>query len=233
MKKAQVLLVLVLVIVSTGTAQLTSDTTTIGVQLKENGDAEWSFLREIPLENEVESAAFREYKKEYKRQEDEKFQKFKMEIETLIDEISLDREMRVTNFNVSFSTEENKGYIIYSFLWTNFARVENGKLLVGDVFEGGYYLSENETLKITIPEGYTIASVQPDPTTMTDDAVSWEGKLNFNDGNPQLVLEKTDAESIVDETAVKETPRHNEKYLYLGFGIVILLVVIIFVVLLK
>lgn len=44
------------------------------------------------------------------------------------------------------------GVIDYSFTWVNFAKVEDRTVTIGDVFEGGFYLYENDVLVIVYPQ---------------------------------------------------------------------------------
>ncbi len=207
----------------------TSPLTAITIELGENGDAQWTFLREILFKTQEDAMVFKEYVNNYYQEEDETFQKFKAEIKKLVDEISIDREMSVTEFKVSFKTDEDRGYIVYDFLWKNFAKLENNKIIVGDVFEGGYYLSEDEKLEIIFPKGYKIIYIEPKADILDDSKVSWKGKMNFGDKNPKIVLERMEPQV---ENKVNLT---DKQYLYIGglAGVILLLVIIILVMMKK
>jgi hypothetical protein len=102
------------------------------------------------------------------------------------------RSMSVKNFDLKTSiigVNRDVGIVEYSFLWTSFAKVENRRMILGDVFEGGFYLYENDTLAVTYPQEFYVKSVSPTPDVNSTFQFVWKGSFDFEQGQPSLVLE--------------------------------------------
>jgi len=80
------------------------------------------------------------------------------------------------------------GVVNYTFSWTNFARADQN-INVGDVFVGGLYLSNDNTLIIQYPHGYIVEQVTPQPDQSRDEMI-WYGLRSFNAGEPMIILSK-------------------------------------------
>ncbi len=64
---------------------------------------------------------------------------------------------------------------------------EGDRVVVGDVFDGGFFIGEDDALAVVAPTGYGIASVDPAPDESSADAVEWSGREDFSDGRPHVV----------------------------------------------
>jgi hypothetical protein len=78
------------------------------------------------------------------------------------------------------------GVVTYEFRWDGFAASDDQALVVGDVFGGQFYLTENDTLAVAGPDGYRVAAVDPQPAERTDGVVRWFGRRGFPDATPAV-----------------------------------------------
>jgi uncharacterized membrane protein len=80
------------------------------------------------------------------------------------------------------------GVVHYTFTWTDFAKIDEN-INVGDVFVGGLYLSNDNTLIIQYPHDFTVEEVIPQPDQNRDELI-WYGIRSFSVGEPQIILAK-------------------------------------------
>ncbi|GBC71724.1 hypothetical protein HRbin02_01512 [Candidatus Calditenuaceae archaeon HR02] len=105
----------------------------------------------------------------------------------------LGRSMSIEGFSIDVETVETvsgkMGLIRIEFTWKGFTKTTpSGAIDLGDVFIGGFYLSEGETLRIKIPAGFEVAEARPAPTDKGADYLEWRGRMVFTDGEPRLLL---------------------------------------------
>ncbi|MEM0481919.1 MAG: MarR family transcriptional regulator [Nitrososphaerota archaeon] len=111
----------------------------------------------------------------------------------------LGRSMSIEGFSVEVETVETvggkMGLIKIEFTWRGFGKITpTGVIELGDVFIGGFYLSEGETLRIKIPAGFEVEEVRPAPDGRGPDYVEWRGRMVFTDGEPRLVIRPATAQ---------------------------------------
>ncbi len=82
------------------------------------------------------------------------------------------------------------GVVHYSFKWTNFAKISDSNINIGDTFVGGLYLSKDNSLIIQYPSGYTVEQIAPQPDQVRDGLV-WYGLRSFGAGEPRIILART------------------------------------------
>ena len=102
------------------------------------------------------------------------------------------REMEAGSFAASTSIQtipRRWGVVTFAFRWDGFAPTERERLVVGDVFEGGLFIAEGDSLEVRAPAGYRIASSDPAPDESTASVATWEGREDFADRRPRVVLE--------------------------------------------
>ncbi|WP_435096378.1 helix-turn-helix transcriptional regulator [Halarchaeum sp. P4] len=164
-----------------------------------NGSATWTFQYRTHLANQTERERFREYARTFERNETQFVRQFRSNARSLVAdaENATGREMTATNFERSASTRglsDDLGVVELSFTWTNFARSQGARLVVGDLFEGGLYLGPNQRLVVTADPALSFASVSPTPNATSDpsltasDSVTWLGPREFTDEHPRVVL---------------------------------------------
>jgi hypothetical protein len=99
--------------------------------------------------------------------------------------------MRATRFDASTRVQEvprRWGIVTYEFTWTNFAARRDGRLAVGDVFRGGFFIAANDTLRIEAPDDHEIIRADPAPDDRADRAVTWVGRVDFADERPRVAF---------------------------------------------
>ena len=124
------------------------------------------------------------------------------------------REMEASDFSVETSIQEvprRWGVVTYRFTWTGFARVEGDRLVVGDVFDAGFFLAEDDVLEVVAPDGYRITDIAPTPASQAQGTVGWVGREDFADGRPTVTVAPerggttTAATGAADDTNVPGT----------------------------
>lgn len=81
------------------------------------------------------------------------------------------REMAVTDSDVSVETDGDTGLVTLSVTWDGLAAVEDDRLVVTEPFASGFATDRPVTL--TVPDGYEVTAVSPEPTDSEDGAVTW------------------------------------------------------------
>lgn len=172
-------------------ASSSTHVTVYQVLLFPDGSAEWTIEHRFPLSTPEEAEAFEEVSSGLENLTIE----YRATMESLVAEASLTlaRPMKIEDFKVEAeivkSVSGEMGLIEVAFVWRGFGRVaESGYLEVGDVFVGGFYLSDGETFRVTVPKGFEISEVKPAPDGVGTDYAEWRGRIVFPDGEPRIVL---------------------------------------------
>lgn len=192
-------LLVILIPVPPAGAQLnssgTSDATVYSIHVQENGDSTWTVELRRQLDDQQEVEAFRELKSEFEAGNVSIFSGLEESIRPLVSEASNEtgRSMSVDGFNREVVIEQTvtgrTGITRVTFNWTNFARFEDGNLMVGDVFVGsGLVIGENQRLIITYDEDLTLENVVPEPDVRGDNRLEWRGQRFFDAQRPSLTL---------------------------------------------
>lgn len=185
------------------------------IQLDSNGSAVWEVRFVTRLDSQSEVDSYESFQATFRNETDRFLSSYRDRIVPVVDraENETDREMAATGFTARTTVEDSVvdarfGVVAYEFRWGNFARVEGDRLIVGDVFAGGFFLGSNQTLRIEAPATYRIASTDPAPDVTTDRLVRYGGTREFDDGRPRVVAEpvETAATTTATETA-RETTR--------------------------
>lgn len=165
---------------------------TYTINIKEDGSALWDVEYRTPLNSKGDFDSFENYSKQL---ESVYLKEFKELMQKSVSEAAnaTSRKMTAEGFEgdarVQSSPTGAYGVVRYSFVWTNFAKVELDKINAGDVFAGGLYLSKDNTLIIRYPQDYNADKVTPRPDAIRDEFV-WYGLRSFNAGEPEIVLSK-------------------------------------------
>lgn len=112
---------------------------------------------------------------------------------------SVGRNMSIGHVIGTYERTETYGIITYQFDWIGFAKVEDKKIEIGDVFNGQFInLNEDALLIVQYPEGYTFSEVKPQPigVSISDRALSWKGPVNFGYHEPTVVLVETEGQGV-------------------------------------
>jgi hypothetical protein len=110
------------------------------------------------------------------------------------------REMTIQNVSVEASQQQlpqEYGVLTYTFVWTNFAVVDDGSITAGDAL-AGFFLDTETTLQLSWPAGYGVETVQPDPDDLRTESrvAAWNGPVEFGANEPRIVV----AEAATNET---------------------------------
>jgi len=205
---------------SEGLASLTqefeADRVDFEIVVYENGSATWVFRYKQDLDSEEERQDFEAYAEEFETNETELYTTFQAGAERLTTNGSevTGREMSAETFQREARTEgldpaqATRGVVEMSFRWDGFARVDDdGRVVMGDVFEGGLYITADQQLVVRTGPTLGFVDVQPDDGEFNEGSmarsttVTWEGAPDgreFNPGRPRVVF--ADADSAPTET---------------------------------
>lgn len=171
------------------------------VEVYENGSARWTQRYNQPLSNATEVQQFRAYAERFNSEETSLYTDFKERASELTDKgaNATGREMRARTFTRTAevtSRPSATGVVEMSFLWTNFAATEDGRVVLGDAFESGLYLSPEMSLEVRAGPGLEAQwdDVEPEPDASTNgsanesDSLTWFGETQFASGQPRIVF---------------------------------------------
>jgi DNA-binding MarR family transcriptional regulator len=185
-----VLLVLLLSVPS-GAADIPASATTYTVTVLEDGSALWQIEYRTLLATESDLAAFNNYTRDlpsvYLPQVQDLMQRSAAQAS-----VAATRPMAVSTVAgsavIQTSPTGRYGVVMYSFGWSGFAEPD-GTLAVGDAFAGGLYLARDSTLILRYPSGWTVTGAEPAPDDQRD-GLAWYGLRTFSPGEPRVTLEK-------------------------------------------
>ncbi len=170
--------------------------TTYTIDIVEDGSATWVIEDRIGLTTQSGEAAFKEYVSALESNQSE-LEYFSNKINAIVSEAeaSTGRGMAARNFNISFDVNDmptgRYGVITYQFKWIGFATTEDKRIMAGDAFAGGLYLSKDNALIISYPSEYKVDAVSPEPNIVRDNELIWYGLRDFSSGEPSVVLRST------------------------------------------
>ncbi|XGI83646.1 DUF4897 domain-containing protein [Halorutilales archaeon Cl-col2-1] len=175
------------------TTQPDTDNTVTRLDVREDGSARWTVQIRTRLDTEETSDEYRAFKSRFRNDTSLYLGTFRSRMTRVVSDASntTRREMRATNFTASATVQEvprRWGVVTYRFTWGNFASTENDPVVVGDVFEGGFFLAQNDSLQMEPPEGYEAVTVEPEPDSRDGDRLVWRGRHDFSDGRPRVVF---------------------------------------------
>ena len=171
---------------------------TYTINIQENGSAIWDVEYRTLLSTKEDFDSFENYSVKinsvYLVEFEELMQRSAQEAA-----VATARTMVARDFNgeaIIQSTPTGKyGVVHYTFTWTNFAKTDQN-INVGDAFVGGLYLSNDNTLIIQYPKGYTVEQVTPQPDQSRDEMI-WYGLRSFGVGEPRIILVKPSFTSTI------------------------------------
>ena len=179
------------------------DETTFEITVHDNGSATWTIRHEKRFDSENESEerdAFENFSEDFESEEGDLYQRFVNSSRAMVASGAeqTDREMEATNFRRSAGVEDQwggtRGIVEMSFTWEGFARVDDGTVVVGDVFED-LYIAENQAIEIEAGDGLTFDRIEPEDDARyggdsleETNSVRWSGEQQFLDGQPGAVF---------------------------------------------
>lgn len=191
------------------------DLVNLNVEIHEDGDATWKIEYLVRLRTENETQAFEDLMADVEENESAFLDRFESRMATTVSDAAeaTGRNMSAQDFAISaeIRTLGNRyGVLTYTFTWTNFAAVQDDTITAGDALEG-FFLDEQTTLQFAWPEGYELSAVSPEPTSVRDQSVVWQGQLDFASGQPRLsIVPATGTTTTTEETTVTTSPGTTE-----------------------
>ncbi len=176
-----------------GQMDVAPDDILIEVGVEPDGDAVWETQYRVRLASDDEERAFEELRADVASNPDAYTGRFGERMRATADaaENATGREMNVTNVSVTAERRElpqSYGVLTYRFEWRNFAAVDGDRLRVGDAIDA-LFLDEASSLIVSWPDGYRLGEASPSPTETREDAVVWEGPVDFTEGEPRVTIE--------------------------------------------
>jgi len=168
------------------------------ITLRADGAATWTIEQRFLLPTQEDVTIFEQYIVQFEAEKEAYLQDFENRTQGLVSRASLitGRSMSAENFQVATNLVHvatvSYGVIVYSYDWIGFAKMEVNRLVVGDVFEGGFYLYQDDALIVRYPVGYGVvaSSPVPDENKVADRTLVWYGRRNFGAGEPTVILEE-------------------------------------------
>lgn len=193
------------------------DAATYYVEVYQNGSVHWTAQYQMVLENESQQRVFASFAERFERNETELFDSFREEVATgrvgeaenvtgrSMDAIAFSRSVTIEDQSEE-SQNATLGVVEMSFVWTNATVRENGRIVLGDVFEGGLYLAEGQSLVIQAGSNLEFVSVSPmesavmsNSTLNRSESVTWTGEVQFADRRPRAVFQHPTEQSGVPD----------------------------------
>lgn len=81
------------------------------------------------------------------------------------------REMAVRDVSVDFRTVDDTGIVEVSLVWEGLVAVDGDRLVVTEPFASGF--ESDRPVHLVVPDGYTVASAQPTPSTQAAGRPAW------------------------------------------------------------
>ncbi|EMA39539.1 helix-turn-helix transcriptional regulator [Halococcus hamelinensis] len=180
------------------TATNATSTTTIVIQPQPNGDARFSFETRFVLDDANDTAAFRTLGEAFEAGDAGiSASTFRRAANT--SSVATGRSMNVTNVsrNATIATNgsgSDIGRLTLGFTWAEFARTADGRIMVGDAFNGtqGTWLpglTERQTLLVKSPPDYGVIR-SPTGAGFANGTVRFEGPASFSEGTPVVWFER-------------------------------------------
>ncbi len=190
-----------------------ADATVTRIALAPDGTAEWTLTIRIARDTDASIEEFEAFQEEFAANESRFVDRFQDRITGVLENARVDteREMNVTGFAAETGTEEfpqRWGYLSYRFDWTGFAVADEESVSVGDVFQGGLFLQEDDLLFIEGPADYQAASVDPVPDQRDGGQLQWNGPRSFADERPQV---RFTADGTGGDSAAPGSPDDGER----------------------
>lgn len=197
-KLSVLLLVVVLVATPVVSGQSTpaepdSDNTITRIQVYENATARWTIQVRTRLETEEEVGQFEAFQERLRSDDSTVLDGFRTRMTGVVRNAAnqTGREMVAQDFGISTHIQEiprRWGVVSYEFSWVGFAVQRDEQLLVGDIFQGGFFLAEDDRLVIAPPAEYNVMNTTPAPDATPAGAVVWSGRRDFSDERPRVEI---------------------------------------------
>lgn len=172
----------------------TTDNTVTHIHVHADGSAHWTVRIRTRLETEESVNSYETFQEDFRANRSAYLEGFRGPIESIVAAAAeaTGRDMAARNFSAETSIRtvpRRWGIVSYEFTWDGFARTDGDRLQVGDAFESGFFIAENDTLQLSVPEGYELSNVEPSPDERDNGTAIWQGRVDFGEGNPSATME--------------------------------------------
>lgn len=180
-----------------------TDNTITRIAVHENGTATWTVKIRTRLVSDEAETEYRAFQARFRNNSSEYVAGFRESILRIIEnaESTTGREMHADKFRSETSIQSiprRWGIVTFEFQWEGFALKDGNRLLVGDVFEGGLFIAEGDSIEVAAPQGYHVASADPAPDETGRMVFTWHGREDFADQRPRVVI-------VPDQTVGEES----------------------------
>ena len=121
------------------------------------------------------------------------------------------RQMNAWIDEVNIIPQNNYVLVKYKLTWKNFSRIENSKIIVGDVFQVENffsYLFGDGAIYFTYPHEYDFTSAVPKPDEIdyTLGTLKWLSAERFSSQNPYIVFTKSTSNMFLESVLIYAIP---------------------------
>ena len=182
-----------------------TDNTVTRIEVYENGSARWTIHIRTRLDTDERVDEYTAFQVRFRNDTARYLDPFRERMQGVVSSAAnaTGREMQATNFTAATRIQEvprRWGIVTYKFTWTNFAAQTSETLVVGDIFQGGWFIAANDTLQIEAPTSYEITHVDPAAASRDGSVVTWGGREDFADRRPRVVFAPaTNPEATTEE----------------------------------
>ncbi len=205
------------------TEEFEADRTQFRITVFENRSAEWTFRYEQRLESDDAVEEFETYAERFTDEETESYRNFQTRANSLTESGSdvTERDMTAESFGRDARVEERSpagdefGVVEMSFVWTEFAALQDDRLVVGDVFVDGLYVGPDQQLRFDRGPTLQFESADPDPdsaaggTLAESESLTWVGETQFTDRRPRVVYAPREDGAVSATGTESESPSES------------------------
>lgn len=184
-------------------AEIDADSVSLVADIEATGDASWEVVYRLQLDTDAEREAFADLRSDIDANESAYLAPFRDRIRrtATVHNNTTVRSMTVGEFAVSTRRESQPqtafGLVTFSFRWEAFAAVDGDTIRAGDALDR-LLLDDSESLQFRWPENYSHQSSAPDPATVDPQRVVWRGPVDFDTGQPRVVLATGDSSVLTE-----------------------------------
>lgn len=165
------------------------DNTVTRIELAANGSARWTVTIRTRLDSQTAVEEYRAFQDRFRENRSRFLGPFESRMTAVVAGAAdaTGRPMSAAAFTAETAVQEvprRWGIVEYAFTWVGFAARDDGAVVMGDAFAGGFFLATDDTLVVVPPRDYTVTTVRPAPTEGGDRAIVWTGRVDFADGRP-------------------------------------------------
>ncbi|WP_262179975.1 helix-turn-helix transcriptional regulator [Haloarcula laminariae] len=200
--------------------ELDPENTTFHVQLRPNGDARWTIIERFNLTDENDTRAFETTRDAFLAGNSDRALLTEFRAANDAAATATGRDMALRNVSRDYEIDGDRGRLVLSFNWTNFAAVNGSRLSLQDAFytpDGTWLttLRSDQSLIISPPQGYTLTNSPPD-------SYFDNGNLRI-DGGPTTTFERGDLDIVYEgDSTTQPGPNTGDFPLWTGMSLLLI-----------